>query len=280
VVTLSRTRPSGLAADLLKGAEVVVGDAGVGATLAPLVPEADHIVFGVSSLMPGEADAEPELDMALILRPLLELLSQLRGRSTALTLLSSGGTVYGKPEVFPTPESAPTNPVSSYGITRLTTEKFVLRHGILESSSVRVLRVSNAYGPGQTAARGQGFIAAALEHCQSGAPITIFGDGSVSRDFVHVGDVANAVAALVSVEHTPPVINIGSGTTTTINEVVEIVREVTHLPLRVELRSGRAFDVSRVHLDVELVSSLVPFEPRDLSIGIRGTWEHMLQGRP
>lgn len=238
------------------------------------------MIFGVSSLMPGEADAEPELDLTLMLRPLLELLAQLRGRpSTSLTLLSSGGTVYGQPSQFPTPETAPTNPVSSYGITRLTTEKYVLRHGVLESAPVRVLRISNAYGPGQTAARGQGFIAAALEHVQSGTPVVIFGDGSISRDFVYVTDVAAAIVQLIEVAASPPVVNIGSGTTTTINRVVNLVTEVTGLPLEVQYRPSRAFDVGRVHLDITLMSDTIPFHPRDLPDGIRRTWEHMVQGR-
>jgi UDP-glucose 4-epimerase len=280
VVTLSRSSPKGYFGDLLKGATSVVGDAGVSETLVPAIEGADHVVFALSSLMPGEADREPELDMSLILRPLLLLLSQLGGaRRVPFTFLSSGGTVYGRSATFPTPEDAPTDPVSSYGITRLAAEKFVLRHGLIEDAPVRILRIGNAYGPGQTSSRGQGFVAAALEHCLRGTPVAVYGDGLVARDYVHVDDVATVVADLLGVPDGPTVLNIGSGTSHSLLEVLDLVRSVTALPLAVEWRARRAFDVERVQLDIGRLRATVPYEPRDLATGIADTWDHLRQGR-
>jgi UDP-glucose 4-epimerase len=276
VTVLTRSAPQGSAASLMQGADFIVGDAGVTATVRQAIEAADHVVFALSSLMPGEAEQEPQLDMSLMLQPLLELLTQLSERPLPLTLLSSGGTVYGQSDHFPIPESAPTVPLSSYGITRLTAERFVLRYGVMNAAKVRVLRIGNAYGPGQVTARGQGIVGTVLEHCLAGTPITVFGDGSVARDFVHVDDIASATVGLLPLQVGPSIVNVASGTSVTLNEVHSIVQEVTGRNLTFDHRDARPFDVPKVQLDIELLKSLIPFEARPLEEGIRDTWLELL----
>jgi len=277
VRALTRRTLAGPSENLTRGAEFVIGDAGVTATIAGALEDVGHVVFALSSLMPGEAEQEPQLDLSLILQPLLELLDQL-GRSPGrrLTFLSSGGTVYGRPDVFPTPEDAPTAPLSAYGITRLTAERFVLRHGALHGVPVRILRVANAYGPGQTGARGQGIIGTTLEHCLSGEPITVFGDGSISRDFVHVEEIGYATASLVNLQSGPEIVNIGSGTDASLSEIHTLTQEITGRPLAIRRQPDREFDVPRVRLDIRVLQTLVDFRPRTLREGITSTWRELL----
>jgi UDP-glucose 4-epimerase len=277
VRVLTRRAATGSAEDLTRGADFIIGDAGVTATVADALEGIGHVVFAMSSLMPGEAEQEPQLDLSLILQPLLELLDQLgRGPGRGLTFLSSGGTVYGRANVFPTPEDAPTAPLSAYGITRLTAERFVLRYGALHSAPVRILRVANAYGPGQTGARGQGIIGTTLEHCLGGEPITVFGDGRISRDFVHAEDIGHATASLVNLNGGPDVVNIGSGTDVSLSEIHQLTQEVTGRPLVIRREPGRDFDVPRVQLDIRVLQSLIDFRPRDLREGIASTWRDLL----
>ncbi len=277
VRALTRRTPAGPSEELTRGAEFVIGDAGVTATIADALEDMDHVVFALSSLMPGEAEQEPQLDLSLIMQPLLELLAQLgKSPERRLTFLSSGGTVYGRTDVFPTPEGAPTAPLSAYGITRLTAERFVLRHGALHSAPVRILRVANAYGPGQTGARGQGIIGTTLEHCLSGEPVTVFGDGAISRDFVHVEEIGYATASLVHLDGGPEIVNIGSGTDVSLTEIHKLTQEVTGRPLVIRRQPGRDFDVPRVQLDISVLQSLIAFEPRDLREGIASTWRDLL----
>ena len=277
VRALTRKMPAGPSEILTTGAEFVIGDAGVTATIAKALADVDHVVFALSSLMPGEAEQEPQLDLSLILQPLLELLDQLSGSpNRRLTFLSSGGTVYGRTEVFPTPEDAPTAPLSAYGITRLTAERFVLRHGALHAVPVRILRVANVYGPGQTGARGQGIIGTTLEHCLSGEPVTVYGDGRTSRDFIHVEDVGYATASLVNLNIGPEIVNIGSGTDASVAEIHKLTQEITSRPLAVRREPGRDFDVPRVQLDIRVLQSLIDFRPRDLREGITSTWRDLL----
>lgn len=280
VRVLSRSRPHERAQRLTAGAEVIVGDAGVTKTAADAVVGMDHVVFALGSLVPPEAEQEPHLDLSLTLQPLLELLGVLaQGPRLPVSYISSGGTVYGNAPSFPIPETAPTVPLCVYGITRLTAERFVLRYGAMNDADVRLLRIGNAYGTGQTTARGQGIVGTALERCRTGEPLVLYGDGRTTRDFVHVEDVGHAIAALV-VTGGPPVVNIGSGVATPMNEVVTLAREVTDRQLTTVSKDTRDFDLPRVQLDISVLRSLVDYEPRSLREGMQQIWADIATAQP
>lgn len=269
---LSRSRPHGRSQHLTAGAEVVVGDAGVTTTVAEAVVGMDHVIFALGSLVPPEAEQEPHLDLSLTLQPLLEVLGVLaHGPRLPVSYLSSGGTVYGTAASFPIPETAATVPLCAYGITRLTAERFVLRYGAMNGADVRIARIGNAYGTGQTTARGQGMVGTALERCRSGEPLVLYGDGRVWRDFVHAEDIGLAVAALV-VAGGPAVVNIGSGVATSMSEVVALSQEVSGRPLAIIAKEPRGFDLPRVQLDIALLQSLVDYRPRSLRVGMQQVW--------
>jgi UDP-glucose 4-epimerase len=160
-----------------------------------------------------------------------------------------------------------------YGITRLTAERFVLRYGAMNDADVRLLRIGNAYGTGQTTARGQGIVGTALERCRTGEPLVLYGDGHVSRDFVHAEDIGQAVAALVA--GGPSVVNIGSGVATPISEVVTLAREVSGRELATISKGPRDFDLPRVQLDISILRTLVDYEPRSLREGMQQMWADM-----
>lgn len=274
VRVLTRTLPADLPARVHGHPQVIVGDASVRSELSELMPSTTHVIFAINSLMPGESDRDPQRDMHLMLSTLITTLDVLADhRDITLVLVSSGGTVYGRPELVPTPESAPTEPISAYGITRLTAEKFAQRHAMLHGAPVRIARVANVYGPGQTARRGQGFIAAALDHASAGTTMTLFGDGAVRRDFIHIADAARHLADYTLAAEAPSVMNIGSGRSASMSEVADIVRRVTARPLRLEHTAARPFDVPEVQLDVSLMTSLFPGESMPLEEGIAETWE-------
>jgi UDP-glucose 4-epimerase len=272
VRVLSRSRPHGRAQQLTKGAEVIIGDAGVTKTVAEAIVGMDQVVFALGSLVPPEAEQEPHLDLSLTLQPLLELLGVLgQGPRLPVSYLSSGGTVYGNAPSFPIPETAPTVPLSVYGITRLTAERFVLRYGAMNDTDIRLLRIGNAYGTGQTTDRGQGIVGTALERCSTGEPLVLYGDGQVMRDFVHAEDIGMAIAGLIDAGG-PSVVNIGSGVATPMSDVVELAREVSGRQLVIASKDSRDFDIPRVQLDISLLRSLVDYQPRTLREGMQQVW--------
>jgi nucleoside-diphosphate-sugar epimerase len=117
-------------------------------------------------------------------------------------------------------------------------------------------------------------VGAALERCRTGEPLLLYGDGHISRDFVHAEDIALAAAALVGAGG-PPVVNIGSGVATSMSEVVLLASEVSGRPLETTTKGSRDFDLPRVQLDISVLESLVDYRPRSLRAGMQQVWADM-----
>ena len=267
-------------APALPGAVLIRGDAGDPAVVAEAIEEATHVVYCAGGLMPAQSNLHPTADIELALPPLICVLEALRHRpGVGITFLSSGGTVYGNPSRIPVDEDHPTDPITSYGVMKLASEKYIRMYTRLYGVPGRILRCSNVYGEGQPPQRGQGVIAAFLHQALTDQPITLFGDGSIVRDYLYAGDLAGLVVQLLELGGMPQLANVGSGVGTSLSAVVELVEAVTGRVVRVERRPGRAFDIGEIVLDVSRLRQLVPFDPLTLEAGIRRTWEAILARR-
>lgn len=142
---------------------------------------------------------------------------------SSFTFLSSGGTVYGRPQTVPITEDHPTFPLNSYGLTKLFTEQYLRMLCRGTSMGFNILRVANPYGPGQTGVGGQGLIGTILQKFRQEQPLTIFGDGLNERDYLYIDDTVDAI--IRALEHDPlnDVVNVGSGKGRSILSVVEAV---------------------------------------------------------
>jgi len=190
-------------------------------------------------------------------------------------LASSGGTVYGIPQVTPISETHPTNPTSSHGALKLAVEKYVQVYGAQFGLKHVILRCANAYGPGQTGAQGQGIIGRAMVSALRDETLEIWGDGTVVRDFVYVADVAEAFLLAATVADADGVANIGSGSGASVNEIIELIRHVTGRPLRVTYTSHRPFDVQTNTLDITRAATMLtwaPVTPLEEGIGQCYAW--------
>jgi UDP-glucose 4-epimerase len=251
------------------GAEVVLGPAENPDLLERALADVDHVVHALGCPYPAESAVDPAKDLMYTIPTLVELLEQLRSRpEIQLTFISSGGTVYGNTGLDMVPEQAPTEPITPYGITKLTAERFIDMYARLYGVRATVLRVSNAYGPRQRAERGQGVIAAFLKAALLGEAVHIFGDGSLIRDYVHVDDVAHAVVALSALNERPPIINVGTGIGHSVRDVLSAVEDATGVSLETIWLPGRNFDVEHVVLNVSRLRRLIPWTPRSLEQGI------------
>ncbi len=187
--------------------------------------------------------------------------------------ISSGGTVYGVPQRLPIEEDHPTDPICSYGITKLTIEKYLHLYHHLHGLEYFILRPSNAYGEGQDPERGQGAIAAFLGCVSQGRPIEVWGDGSVVRDYVHVEDIARALVTVA--ERTPKdrILNVGSRTGLSLNELIRLIKGVTRKEIKVNYRPGRPFDIPEVVLDNHRIRDQVGWSPQvTIHDGLERTW--------
>ncbi|MCV0405598.1 MAG: NAD-dependent epimerase/dehydratase family protein, partial [Rhizobiaceae bacterium] len=165
--------------------------------------------------------------------------------------VSSGGTVYGPTSTVPIREDHPTNPISSHGLTKLTIENYIRMHGHVDGLDHVILRLANAFGPGQAFRKGQGLIPAVMERHRQGQPVQIIGDGSSRRDYVYIDDVVDALEAAAAVPAgTRAVVNIGSGSSLSVTEVLDAMEDVLGVRFRREHVGRRGTDVDINQLDI------------------------------
>ena len=230
---------------------------------------ADHVVFAAGTAKPAESNEHPMHEIAANLGPLLAVLNAMPRTSVgAITLLSSGGTVYGPDAPTPTPETAPLWPISAYGVLKVASERYVAMHARQHGLSADILRCANVYGPGEPTHGSQGLIGVTRSAIRAHRPVVVFGDGSTRRDFVHVDDVAGAVVALAARPDGVRILNVGSGSSVSVHEVIAAVADSLGQAAVLEHRPGRPTDVPVVQLDVSALRALIDFDPRDLATGL------------
>jgi UDP-glucose 4-epimerase len=244
------------------------------AALARAVEGVDIIFHLISGSIPESSNKDPIADLAASAIPSLHLLEFCRGSNVhKLVFISSGGTVYGPVAQTPIPETAATDPVSAYGISKLATEKYIQLYYHLYGLDYRILRLANPYGQFQSPNRRQGVIAALIERVMRGQDLEIWGSGDVVRDFVHVDDVIDAIIAVTDYNGPRKLFNVGSGIGRSISDVVDDVIGVMEAPeVRVVHRPGRPADVPVSVLDISLIRQEIGWTPRtDWVTGLQET---------
>lgn len=263
-----------------KAIEFCRGDITNAKVLESALTEVTDIVYLASSTVPETSMKDFGFDLKSNVVPLIHFLQMIRGRDHVrrFVYFSSGGTVYGNAEVYkPIAESHPALPISSYGLTKLIGEHYVRL--CLSKCHVRtyILRPSNAYGEKQTLGGGQGAVGQFLLSLAKQVPITIYGDGDIVRDFIYVQDLARAVVLCLecSLPTDSPVatFNVGSGTGTSIAQLVEAIEKVTGKNFVVQRQPDRGFDCLYNVLDITEVCQALDWLPQvPLEEGIKRTW--------
>jgi UDP-glucose 4-epimerase len=272
--TVVLTRRSATAPALIaSGCRVVVGDAADADAVQELVRRPAHVVFCVGGRLPTNSIDDPAGDAVGTLAPLLSVLEAMRAHpGCRLTMLSSGGTVYGRPSTIPVEEDHPCHPLVPYGVSRLAAEGYISVYATLHGIPARILRLGNVYGPGQPDGRRQGLVTALFSAAHTGAPVEIWGDGRIARDYVHVDDVADVVHRLPAPVGAPEILNVGTGVAQTVLAAAAAVERVTGATLRLEMHPGRAYDVDHIALSTRRLSSLIAYAPMTLEQGLTATW--------
>lgn len=272
---------AGFLGGAIMSAFAAAGNAAVGYTLdRPMlvdgVVDADAVgvrtvVWCASRINPQLAAEQPHLideDRADLDRALTEFLTW--ERPPRIIIFSSGGTVYGPPATPPFVEEPDPEPVNDYGLAKLMIERHVRESGL---DSV-ALRASNAYGPGQVPAPGQGVLAHWMSAVMNGEQVHVYGDLSATRDYIYVDDIARAAVAAHAAEVVPPIVNVGSGTATSLHELVEALRRVV-APRAFDVVEHGARDTDTVHsvLDVTLAREALGWQVEvDIRRGVEMMW--------
>ncbi len=243
--------------------------------LRALIRPGSEVVFAAGSSVPAgdENDPRGSVDALVPLIAALEAVRQTAGAS--LLFVSSGGAVYGEPDEMPVPEDHPLRPLNSYGMAKVAAETYLAYYARRHGVHATALRCGNAYGPGQVPGRGQGLVGELIAAARAGRPVEVWGDGSVQRDFVYIGDIARVIAMLCGRRDLPLALNVGSAQARSVNDVIATVSDVLQRPIAINYKPGRLFDVHRVALDIARLRSLIEFDPIQLRDGVGLTGERM-----
>lgn len=264
------------------GCEYLYGDWQDDGLLGRTLEGVECVYHLIGTVDVDQANANPDDDVRQTVLGSINLLHGCVARQVRrVVFVSSGGAVYGVPRMIPIREDHPTDPISAHGISKLTVEKYLQLFGRLHGLEYQIARCANPYGEGQNPFRNQGAVAVFLSKMLAGEPITIWGDGSVVRDYVYVGDVAEALRRLG--EYTGPsgIFNVGGGVGLSLKDLLQAMARVAGHPPEIEYRPGRPYDVPRNVLDISAIMARAGWRPRtNLAAGLERTlaWMRSVRG--
>ena len=190
---------------------------------------------------------------------------------------STGGAVYGEPEYVPVTEAHPVNPLDAYGASKHAVEHYLFLYKHNFDLNWVALRYPNVYGPRQDTMGEAGVVAIFSGRMLASQPCTINGDGLQQRDFVYVGDIAQA--NLLAIEHGIGIYNIGSGIPTDINTVFSLLKAASGYEAEPLYGPAKLGEVRRTYLDATRARADLGWAPTvDVAEGMRRTVEFFRRG--
>jgi len=261
--------------------ELGIGDRGVD-ELFQEVGGFDLINHHAAQIDVRHSVADPRHDAAINIDGLLNLLECARKYGTErFIFVSSGGVVYGEPEVRPTPETAPKLPMSPYGVSKLTAEYYLAYYQQIHGLEYVALRYSNVYGPRQDPFGEAGVVAIFSTRLLDQEPLTIYGDGEQTRDYIYVGDVVSANILLSEQEFgsfatlDDRAFNVGTGIETSVNELARTLMQSVGTSVDLIYTDPRPGELRHSALETKKLRE-IGWEPEtSLLDGLAATYEHI-----
>lgn len=259
------------------GATLFIGDFLSSDNISSALSDCDLVYHLASATVPKTSNDNPVYDVEVNVLGTLRLLEAAKNAHVnKIIFSSSGGTVYGIPQEIPIKESHSTEPLSSYGISKLTIEKYLHLYSSLYGLNYCILRIANAYGERQPITGSQGVIGAFLDSALHNVEINVWGDGSVMRDYTYVSDIVNAFIKAGEYEGEHRIFNIGAGRGHSLSDIIEIIEQVIGKPLKAKYLPGRIFDIPINVLDISRAKTYLDWQPKvGILEGISRAYEWM-----
>ncbi|MEJ2758378.1 MAG: NAD-dependent epimerase/dehydratase family protein [Anaerolineales bacterium] len=252
------------------------GDVNDRPKLWTLLQDVDCVYHLAARVFVAESMLYPREYNAVNVGGTVSLMEAMRDVGVGRVVFISSGAVYGDQQEQPVNEQMPTQPHSPYAVSKLAAEYYINTIGALWGIDTAILRVFNAYGPGQHLPPAHApLIPNFIRQAVRGGTLVIHGDGRQTRDFIYVSDVVRAmIAAATAPKINQQIINVGSGQETSVRTVAEKVLEITGHKGEILYTPRNDPGVSRLCADVTLAKDKLSFTPRyDLTEGIRLTLE-------
>jgi UDP-glucose 4-epimerase len=263
---LSRGKRENVAA----GAQLHIGDirADAGSLFADVRPE---VCFHLAAQIDVRVSVErPDFDADVNVVGTLRVLEAAREHGVKLVFSSTGGAIYGECD-GPAAEDHAREPLAPYGVSKLAAEEYISAYNRLYGSTHVALRYGNVYGPRQDPHGEAGVVAIFMNALRDGKTPRIYGDGTQTRDYVFVGDVA--AATLAAAGHDGGVFNVGTGAETSVLELYERIERAAGSEREPEFADARAGELQRSVLDPSLAGRELGWKPeRSLDDGLAATW--------
>ena len=209
-----------------------------------ILKDVDVVFHLISTTCPTNSNTNIESEFECNVLGTIRLLEAcVKNNVKKIVFLSSGGTVYGKNHDGILAEEDETSPISSYGIQKLSIEKLLYLYYEMHGLDYRIVRLSNPYGPYQRPNGVQGVVSTFTWKALHEEDITVYGDGSVIRDYIYIDDAIEGILQIASDNSKNKLYNLGSGIGTSVNEVIETISKVIGRSLHIEYLESRKVDV-------------------------------------
>ena len=251
------------------------------AIVAPLLKECRTVIHLASTTTPGSSARSPGIDTKENLLPATMLAKAMSVLPPdRLIFASSGGAVYGNPERLPVDESCAPRPLSYHAAGKVALEALFTAFAHANGVSLAILRPSNIYGPGQPLRGGFGLVRTLLDKALRGETVEMWGDGTAMRDYLFIDDVIEACTRLTDNPQATGVFNAGSGTGTSIKDLITLVAQVTGRAPNIVERPARGTDVRAIVLDSTQLREATDWTSLiGLEEGLRRTWTWLREPR-
>lgn len=235
-----------------------------------------HVVHAAAQVSVARSMADPARDRAVNLVGTAHVTDAARTvGARRIVFVSSGGAVYGETPLAAADEATLPTPMSYYGVHKLAAERYVALGGL----SHAIARPSNVYGPGQRSDLEGGVVAIFCERLAAGLPVTIYGSGLQSRDFLSVFDLVAGLRLLLD-DGPSGTWNIASGTETSVVDLLAEIEQQIGRRTTVDWRGPRVGEVRRSALSAELLRTELGWRPeRSLADGLREVLGPLVAGR-
>jgi UDP-glucose 4-epimerase len=253
--------------------------AAVGSVVERVRPE---VIFHLAAQMDVRRSvADPAFDAQVNLVGFLNLMESARKHGLRRVIFSStGGAIYGEQDEFPCGEDHPLRPVSPYGVAKEATEAYLFFYKVEYGIDYLALRFGNVYGPRQDPHGEAGVVAIFCGRILDGKPVTIFGDGTQTRDYVYVGDVVRAVVAAAKSSASGIALNIGTGIETDVNDLYSTLAGIADFPTRAEHAAARPGEQKRSVISPARAERELGWRPeKRLADGLEETFKYFKQQR-
>jgi UDP-glucose 4-epimerase len=228
----------------------------------------DHSIHLASKLLPSSDLIEYINEVEFIIKPTIKMLPIFSKYNVKLIYFSSGGAIYGRNKLKSISENENTEPITYYGMSKLVLEEAIKFENRKSNLSYLIFRPSNPYGMGQDFNKNQGLIGTSINNILNNKKITIWGDGSVVRDYIFIDDLVNIAYKIIDLGENNETFNIGSGVGYSVSEILDILKKVSCSDFEVVNGNARIIDVEHIVLDVKKSLSIYKDRIRTIEEGV------------